>query len=60
MQKCLNSIYTILSQNENSPIVINDLITYLIHAIPIPSINTNVNFLIPYQKKLYRIRLSKT
>ena len=51
MQKCLNSIYTILSQNEeNSPIVINDLITFLIHAIPIPFKNTNVNFLVPYQK----------
>ena len=59
MQKCLNSIYTILSQNENSPIVINDLITYLIHAIPIPSINTNVNFLIPYQKNYIELDCPK-
>ena len=59
MQKCLNSIYTILSQNENSPIVINDLITYLIHAIPIPSINTNVNFLIPYQKSCVELDCPK-
>ena len=60
MQKCLNSIYTILNQNEeNSPIIINDLITYLIHAIPIPSKNTNVNFLIPYQKNCIELDCPK-
>ena len=60
MQKCLNSIYTILNQNEeNSPIIINDLITYLIHAIPIPSKNTNVNFLVPYQKNYIEIDCPK-
>ena len=51
MQKCLDSIYTILNQNEeNNLLIINDLISYLIHAIPIPAKNTNVNFLVPYQK----------
>ena len=60
MQKCLNSIYTILNQNEeNSPIIINDLITYLIHAIPIPSKNTNVNFLVPYQKTCIQLDCPK-
>ena len=60
MQKCLNSIYTILNQNEeNSPIIINDLITYLIHAIPIPSKNTNVNYLIPYQKNCIELDCPK-
>ena len=51
MEKCLNSIYTILSQNDdNNNLVINDLISYLIQAIPIPAKNTTVNFLVPYQK----------
>ena len=60
MQKCLNSIFTILEQNEeNNAIVINDLITYLIHAIPIPSKNTDVNFFIPYQKNCIRIDCPK-
>ena len=60
MQKCLNSIYVILEQNEdNNPILINDLISYLIHAIPIPSKNTDLNFFIPYQKNCIRIDCPK-
>ena len=60
MQKCLHSIYTILNQkNDNSGLVINDLITYLIHAIPIPHKNTNVNFLVPYQKKCIQLDCPK-
>ena len=60
MQKCLDSIYTILSQNEeNNPVVINDLITYLIHAIPIPAKNTNVNFFVPYQKRVVQLDCPK-
>ena len=49
MKNCLKSIYTILEQpKENSSIVINDIIMYLIHAIPIPTKNTKVKFLVPY------------
>ena len=48
MQKCLNSIYTILNKPDDSGVIINDLIMYLIHAIPIPAKNTKVKFLIPY------------
>jgi len=60
MQKCLHSIYTILNQkNDNSGLIINDLITYLIHAIPIPHKNTNVNFLVPYQKKCIQLDCPK-
>jgi len=49
MKKCLKSIYTILNQKEETGgVIINDLIMYLIHAIPIPRKNTMVKFLIPY------------
>ena len=60
MQKCLHSIYTILNQKQdNTGLVINDLITYLIHAIPIPPKNTNVSFLVPYQKKCIQLDCPK-
>ena len=60
MQKCLNSIYTILNQNQdNNGLIINDLITFLIHAIPIPPKNTNVSFLVPYQKKCIQLDCPK-
>ena len=60
MKKCLKSIYTILNQpEENSLILINDLIMYLIHAIPIPAKNTKVNFLIPYFRNSIEIDCPK-
>ena len=60
MEKCLSSIYTMLNQiDENNGLIINDLITYLIHSIPIPAKNTNVNFLVPYQKKCIQLDCPK-
>ena len=60
MKKCLNSIYTILSKNnDNNGLIINDLISYLIHAIPIPAKNTNVNFFVPYLKKCVQLDCPK-
>ena len=53
MKKCLKSIYTILGKTdeENKGIIINDIIMYLIHALPIPSKNTKVEFLMPYFRR---------
>jgi hypothetical protein len=50
MQKCLKTIYTIIKNgNDVEPnILINDLIMYLINAIPIPAKNTKIHFLLPY------------
>ena len=60
MEKCLSSIYTMLNQiDENNGLIINDLITYLIHSIPIPAKNTKVNFLVPYQKKCIQLDCPK-
>ena len=60
MKKCLKSIYTILNQKqENSKIIINDLIMYLIHSIPIPGKNTKIKFLLPYYKNFIEIDCPK-
>ena len=60
MKKCLKSIYTILNQKqENSEIIINDLIMYLIHSIPIPGKNTKIKFLLPYNKNCIEIDCPK-
>ena len=50
MEKCLNSIYTIIKNGNNtdSNTLINDLIMYLINSIPIPAKNTKIKFLLPY------------
>ena len=49
MRNCLKSIYTLLEQpEENNNILINDIIMFLIHSIPIPAKNTQVKFLVPY------------
>ena len=60
MKKCLKSIYTILNQpDKNSGLIINDLIMYLIHAIPIPAKNTQVKFLVPYIKENIELKCPK-
>ena len=60
MKKCLKSIYTILNKSEeNNSIIINDLIMYLIHSIPIPAKNTKINFLIPYYSNYIEIDCPK-
>ena len=50
MKQCLQSIYTIIKNEEKakSDVVINDLIMYLINAIPIPAKDTRIKFLLPY------------
>ena len=46
MQKCLESIFKILSDNNES--LINEIIMYLIESIPIPKQETRLKFYIPY------------
>jgi len=58
MQKCLKSIYTII-KNPDSDVVINDLIMYLINAIPIPKKKTRIKFLLPYYNKSIIIEYPK-
>ena len=49
LEKCLNTIYNIMKMTPNSlNFEINDLIMYLIHSIPIPEKNMQVQFYIPY------------
>ena len=52
MQACLKSIYTILNneQSQNGDFIINDIIMYLINSIPIPTKNTSLKFLLPFNK----------
>lgn len=60
MKNCLKSIYTILNQpKENKSLLINDVIMYLIHAIPIPAKNTKVKFLMPYYSNCIEIDCPK-
>ena len=46
MSKCLDSIFKILSENNES--LINEMIMYLIESIPIPIQETKLKFYIPY------------
>ena len=61
MKNCLQSIYTILTNenNENSNLLINDLIMYLINSVPIPAKDTKVEFLIPYYNNYIEIDCPK-
>ena len=47
MSKCLESILYVLENNNNDNLI-NDLIMYLIHSIPIPKKEYKINFYIPY------------
>ena len=52
MEKCLQSIFEILSNEKNEyNFNINDLIMYLINSVPIPEKNSLVKFYIPYWNK---------
>ena len=52
MELCLQSIFTILSDNKNEyQFNINDLIMYLVNSIPIPDKNSLVKFYLPYWNK---------
>ena len=61
MKACLKSIYTILNNDpsQNSELIINDLIMYLIHSIPIPAKNTKVKFLVPFSKNCIELDCPK-
>jgi hypothetical protein len=60
MKNCLKSIYTILNKpKEDKSLLINDVIMYLIHAIPIPAKNTKVKFLMPYYSNCIEIDCPK-
>ena len=48
MKKCLNSIYNLLNIENINSNIINDLIMYLIHSIPIPEKSSKLKFYIPY------------
>ena len=50
MRACLKSIYTILNNEPsmNEDFIINDIIMFLINSIPIPTKNTSIKFLLPF------------
>ena len=50
LEKCLQSIFSVLSDisNTNSEKELNDIILFLIHSLPIPTMNTSVRFFIPF------------
>ena len=49
LEVCLSTIYKIISQhNLKKSLLLNDLIMYLIHSVPIPEPNAKVRFFIPY------------
>ena len=54
LEICLSSIYKIISQKPDElNFLVNDLIMYLIHSVPIPEKHSRVRFYLPYaQKKL--------
>ena len=65
MKTCLNVIYKIMSNEENisknysgnkKSILIKELLSYLIYSIPIPKINTEISFNLPFISE--KIKLS--
>ena len=49
LEKCLDTIYNIIGAKSGSlKFEINDLIMYLIHSIPVPDKNMEIQFYIPY------------
>ena len=50
MRACLKSIYTILNNEPsmNEDFIMNDIIMFLINSIPIPTKNTSIKFLLPF------------
>ena len=49
MKKCLKSIFYLMKEN-NDKNLLNNLIMHLINSVPIPEIETAVQFYIPYNK----------
>ena len=50
IKKCLQSIFYIIKNNIKEKNEINKLIMHLINSVPIPAIETSVQFYIPYNK----------
>ena len=49
MKKSITCIFKIIeNQINNDKLELNELLMYLIHSIPIPNINTNIEFPLPY------------
>ena len=50
IQKCLKSIFTIINKYDdiNNSSLINNLVMFLVNSIPIPQLNSNINFIIPF------------
>jgi len=62
MQKCVQSIYNLIKNNNDSSKDKNDLnklIMYLINSIPIPDLYSNVIFYVPYYPEGIEIRCPK-
>ena len=52
LDKSINTIYKIMKQEPNKlNFVLNDLIMYLVHSVPIPDKNMRVRFYIPYNNE---------
>ena len=52
LDKCINTIYKIMKQEPNKlNFLLNDLIMYLVHSVPIPDKNMRVRFYIPYNNE---------
>ena len=61
MKRCLKIIYIIIKNGNkvDNNVLINDLIMYLINAIPIPAKNTKIKFLLPYYNNCMEIDCPK-
>ena len=58
MKKCIYCIYKMIkSQINNKNLELNELLMYLIHSIPIPPINSEIQFPLPYSDKNRKNRL---
>ena len=51
IKNCLQSIYYIISDNNEKKELINEFIMHLINSVPIPEIETMVQFYIPYNSR---------
>ena len=52
LDKSINTIYKIMKQEPNKlNFLLNDLIMYLVHSVPIPDKNMRVRFYIPYNNE---------
>ena len=59
MEKCLESIFTLIKNEKCSSIKINDIIMYLINSIPVPPKNTAIKFPFPYMNTSIKLNSPK-